>query len=259
MSILPTDEPLTARSSITDDDVEMITKHLPKITGWLDENCAYFSTYLLNYQLVRGVHGPILEFGVYHGKYMALLLHSEKKRGGWVGGYDIFSQSHCDTPMTHFKDIFGTDEGAAVWQANSRDLTPQMVLENIGFKPRFISVDGDHTPEGTEHDLQIAANVGMDEVIIAADDVLNSNAIGASEGLYRFLLQRSGDFVPFSYAYNKMFLCRREFFTEYVQVARSIVDSCPHCKYHGTLKQLIDKHPGAAVQRLMGNDIPIFA
>src|SRR4051794_28026908 len=101
-------------SQLTAEDCEFIECKLPTVAGWLLPGAAYFTAYLLNFQSANDVRGPALEIGVYHGKYLLLLLHCVLKDDGWVGGYDIFEQCHPETAWRHAEEMFGSRERMAL-------------------------------------------------------------------------------------------------------------------------------------------------
>src|SRR4051812_37202442 len=90
------------------DERTFIRDTLPQITGWLMDEAAYFTAYILNHQTMSSIRGPALEFGVYHGRFLCLLLNQARRQNETVLGYDIFEHSHIDTPRRHAREIFGT-------------------------------------------------------------------------------------------------------------------------------------------------------
>jgi hypothetical protein len=54
------------------DDRRFIETRLPELTGWLDANAAYFAAYMLNAQHAASIKGPVLEIGVFAGKFLML-------------------------------------------------------------------------------------------------------------------------------------------------------------------------------------------
>jgi hypothetical protein len=69
---------------------------LPELTGWLDANAAYFTAYMLNSQHAANIKGPVLEIGVFAGKFLMLLHYLGRRHGNITAGIDIFTD-FCDT------------------------------------------------------------------------------------------------------------------------------------------------------------------
>jgi hypothetical protein len=239
-------------------DCELIERKLPAIVGWLASDTAYLTAYLMNFQSTHGIGGPALEFGVYHGKYLLLLLHCALKHGEWVGGYDTFHLSAPETPWRHAAALFGSHDRMALWKADSRTLTNDAVLLQIGVPPRFVSVDGDHSAEGTLHDLRVASEVMADDGIIALDDMFNAIAMGAAEGSFRFLGSPGCKVVPFAYVDNKTLLCNRDHHRFYFDAARSILDNCPDLALVRAFRRNEAGSRVELVQKLAGVDVILF-
>lgn len=239
-------------------DCELIERKLPGIVGWLGFDTAYLTAYLMNLQSANGIAGPALEFGVYHGKYLLLLLHCALKRGEWVGGYDTFHLSAPETPWRHADALFGSHDRMALWKTDSRTLTKDAVLRQIGMPPRFVSVDGDHSAEGTLHDLRMASQVMADNGIIALDDMFNAVAMGVAEGSFRFLGSPGCKVVPFAYVDNKTLLCNRDHHRFYFDAARSILDNCPGLELVRAFKRNEAGSRVELVQKLAGVDVILF-
>src|SRR4051794_13776115 len=54
---------------------------LPELTGWLEVNAAYFAAYMLNAQHAANIKGPVLEIGVFAGKFLMLLHYLGRRHG----------------------------------------------------------------------------------------------------------------------------------------------------------------------------------
>jgi hypothetical protein len=78
------------------DDRRFIETRLPELTGWLDANAAYFTAYMLNAQHAATIKGPVLEIGVFAGKFLMLLHYLGRRHGNITAGIDIFTD-FCDT------------------------------------------------------------------------------------------------------------------------------------------------------------------
>jgi len=246
------------RAYLSTDDKAFINKLLQSADGWLMEDAADLTTFLLNAQVAAEIGGPCVEFGVYHGKYLLLLHHSERKRGGWVGGYDIFEECHPEYTWRKAEELFGTRDGVALWRQNTSLLGSEDVLAMLGEPSRFVSVDGDHSAEGAFHDLTLAAGVLHEKGVVALDDIYNPMAIGVSEGSFRFLIAEDCPLLPFAYCGNKLFLCRKEQYQTYFELAESIVSVCPHLLISKSFQERAANGRQNVAQRLMGHDVLIF-
>ena len=76
-------------------------------------------------------------------------------------------------------------------------------------KFKYISVDGDHSYEGTLIDLEFAAQFINDTGVIAIDDVFNNEWPTVSQALNHFL-SNNKKYVPFCSGWGRLFLCRKE-------------------------------------------------
>jgi hypothetical protein len=197
------------RSAQLSAEFQFIDTKLSSIEGWLLPEAAQLTVGLMLAQHRQAIDGPVLEIGVWRGKYLALLFHGSKER---VVGIDIFEYGNTPEEVAErFRNIFGDAGRLTLVRADSRTLSPSQVINIVGTFPRFVSIDGAHTPDAVCHDLELAAALLDDHGIIALDDFLNSRAIGVSEGTYRYFLDRDqGRLVPFAYCGNKLFLARRK-------------------------------------------------
>jgi hypothetical protein len=163
------------------------------------------------------IYGPLLEFGVYEGRYLLLMRHARALREQTLG-IDTFELSHPQTVWDHAAAMFGPEHEVNLFKARTSNMTARDILRLIGGKrPRFISIDGDHPPRGVEHDLKLAARILAPRGCIAVDDVGNPNAIGVAEGFFRLFLRPWCSLQLFRWCQNKMFVCKRrdiEFYRE---------------------------------------------
>jgi len=209
------------------DDRRFIETRLPELTGWLDANAAYFTAYMLNSQHAANIKGPVLEIGVFAGKFLMLLHYLGRRHGNITAGIDIFTDSRPEPILRHAEALFGTAAGLSLHEINSADLTAEATLALLGHeRPRAISVDGDHTAAGVLRDLHLCAAVVAERGLLILDDVLNPSAAGVAEGTYRFLLEPGCQFVPFAQVGNKTFVCRREAHDFYLQAGRNFAQDC---------------------------------
>lgn len=243
---------------LSTEDRDFIEHKLPQVVGWLYDSAAFFTTYLMSAQSEKGIRGPSLEFGVYHGKYLCTLLHSALKHQEWVGGFDTFELCHPETAWTHADAFFGSRKRMALWKGSTHDYTAKQVAGMLGTPARIVSVDGDHTSEGALHDLNLASKVVLKNGVISLDDVYNSFAIGVAEGSFRFLLTPGCDFVPFAHVGNKTFLCRTEFYPFYFGIACQFVEDCPDLEVVKTFLANREKGESWVIQKLLGVEVVLL-
>jgi hypothetical protein len=209
------------------DDRRFIETRVPELSGWLNTNAAYFAAYMLNVQHKAGIAGPVLEIGVFAGKFLMLLHYLGRRHGNGTVGIDIFTDSDPDAIVAYAEALFGSAKGLRLHEMDSADLTPDSALALLGNeRPRAISVDGDHTGPGVLRDLRLCAAILADRGLMILDDVLNPYAAGVAEGTYRFLLDPGCAFVPFAQIENKTFICRRDAHPFYLEAGRQFARDC---------------------------------
>lgn len=194
-----------------------IEKVLPEIEGWLNNDAAYFTAYLIRSQLNINVCGPVLEIGVWRGKYLALL-HQEASEK--VVGVDSFQFGFGSREVIDdFRKRFGEAHRVQLLEANSKEITKADLFDVTGGKPFvFTSVDGSHRADDVFKDIGLAVETMQENGIIALDDFLNRRAIGVSEGCYRFFFSEHGAALcPFAHCGNKLFVCHPKHWSFYRQ------------------------------------------
>lgn len=173
------------------------------LPGWLNPPASLMTMHLLSLL----PFGPVVEIGVYRGKYLSIL-RATMGSSCRIVGYDIFDQAQAPMIERELTAAFGTLGDIALIQTDSTRLTPARVAADCGGAPVFMSIDGSHEATPVLSDLTLADAVLDPAGMVAMDDVLNPLALGVNEGLGRFLALPDADLVPFAYAANKMFLCR---------------------------------------------------
>jgi hypothetical protein len=252
-------EPRAGESLLGEDDRRFIETRLPDFEGWLGSNAAYFAAYILNVQHASAIAGPILEIGVFAGKFLMLLHYVGRRHGNATVGVDIFVAHEATAVLAHADALFGSTDGLSLHEVNSAELTPESALALLGSeRPRAISIDGDHTPSGVLHDLQLSASILGDRGVIILDDVLNPHAAGVVEGTYRFLLDPACAFVPFAQIDNKTFVCRRDCHAFYLNAGRRFSVDCADLEVAKTFTVNRSISPIMVEQDLLGVEVLIF-
>jgi hypothetical protein len=139
------------------------------VNGMSSRFATTISAFLLLHQSTLGIKGDFIEIGAFQGRYLiaqALALQPNEK----ALGIDSFNwpNDQCETIFMNNCIKYGAK--AIALKANSADLTPQS-LGN--YKPRFIHIDGDHSPVPLKHDLSLAVSMLHKDGLICLDDMLH--------------------------------------------------------------------------------------
>ena len=170
--------------------------------GWLHDEAVVLTQILLDSQKQLGLSGVILEIGVWKGKYFSALLMLQN--GRTVYGYDIWLNENLSEVKAGINKV-GSKNSFELFRINSRDLTSKSERPELREKSiDFISVDGDHSFEGSMSDLWLASNLISPGGVLALDDFLNSSCLGTTESAIAFL--QESDFEPICYITNKLFV-----------------------------------------------------
>ena len=205
-AIVPSDAPDDALG-----ELEAVTAST-RFPGWLNVPASIVTLHLLRILPT----GPVMEIGVFRGKYLSIL-RGALGASGRIVGYDIFDQAQAPLIETDFAEVFGTLGNVRLVQVDSTRLTPDRVLADCGGAPVFISIDGSHEGDPVLSDMTLAVAV-MDEAgIVAMDDFLNPVALGVNEAVGRFMCAPDPGLVPFAYVANKLFMCRPAFHAAYLR------------------------------------------
>jgi hypothetical protein len=199
---------------------EVIFERLPQIEGWLNNPAAVFTDMLMQHQTSIGITGPIAEFGVYHGKYLALL-YALAQMEDRVVGIDAFVNMN-EPPATSMERVsanvrLACDDNArlTVIHEDLSQLTAARILEYTGGPVRFLSVDAGHAVENVLNDLALSAQILLPGGIIAIDDAFSHHTPGVIEGVCRYFLAQGilervppqeHSLAPFAECYNKLFV-----------------------------------------------------
>lgn len=227
---------------------ELVNK-VEAIPGWLAPEAAYFSACLLNYQRNINLSGNIIEIGVYHGKYLALLYQYLDKENERILGIDAFIGATETEParknvLNNIQNVCGDSQSLNILVDNSLDLTPSKLAGLIGSKnTRFISVDGGHTADVVCHDLYLSTALIKEGGVIAMDDIFNHSLPGVTEGLFKFVLQENNQsLAPFAHCYNKLFLTTPDHYTSYLKQSLQILEEMKHYPAYQRTKARISEN-----------------
>ncbi|HET6908279.1 MAG TPA: class I SAM-dependent methyltransferase [Mycobacteriales bacterium] len=187
------------------------------VQGWLDPLGLQLIEALEQAQRDGEITGNVAEIGIHHGK-LFLLLALLRRPGETALAVDLFEAQHLNVDSSGRADraVFEANlrrwhrgsDGVVVHQADSSTMGGADLAALARGRCRLVSVDGGHTADLTEHDLETAADALSDGGVIILDDCFNELFPGVSEGAQRFLHRRS-DVVAVGAAGNKTFLTQR--------------------------------------------------
>jgi hypothetical protein len=188
------------------------------VQGWLDPLGLHLIETIERAQRDADISGNVAEIGIHHGK-LFLLLSLLRRPGETAVAIDLFEAQHLNVDASGRADRAAFEANLRRWhrhatglvlhQADSSTIGGADVTALAGGPCRLVSVDGGHTADLTEHDLQTGANALSDGGVIILDDCFNELFPAVSEGAQRFL-RRNTDVVAFGAAGNKTFLTQRE-------------------------------------------------
>ena len=208
-------------------DFDFIETKLPAIEGWLEPPAAQLTAFLLREQLSQAIAGPVLEIGVWRGKYLSVMFLCSV---GKVIGVDIFQYGNTEAEIYElFGSLFAdSKDRLSLIRSSSQDLDGGQLRQAAGGNTySFISIDGGHTATAVCNDLITCESVLGPRGIIAIDDFLNPMAIGVSEGTYRYFLNSDNNLVPFAWCANKLFVCRRACAGKYADMVLEFINKFP--------------------------------
>lgn len=234
---------------MTKNKINEFLDKIEKIPGWLAPEAAFFSACLLNYQSNVNLLGNIVEVGVYHGKYLALLYQYLDKENEQLLGIDAFigtteTELARENVLNNIRKTCGDNKSLNILVENTLDLTPSKLEGLIGSKnARFISADGGHTADVVCHDLYLTTALIKDGGVIAMDDIFNHSLPGVTEGLFQFVLQdHNKSLAPFAHCYNKLFLTTPDHYASYLSQSLQILEEMKHYPGYQRTKARINEN-----------------
>jgi hypothetical protein len=199
------------------------------VKGWLLPGAAQAIILLSQDQQRSKVSGGVAEIGVHHGKLFILLyiLSSENELAVAI---DLFSHQHLNVQKSGAGDLERFKRNLhrhadlsrlVVSEGDSTQLTSRHLLE-LGRGPfRLISIDGGHTAEITEHDLDTCEGALAEGGIIILDDCFNEAWPGVTDGVHRYFSEPR-TIIPFGIGAGKAFFCHSGFAQPYFEVLRKM-------------------------------------
>ena len=206
------------------------------IPGWLYPEAAILTSYLHAFQRELGLAGPVLEIGVYQGKYLSVL-YSLSAPDEAVVGVDLFvGAADPGGPMRRARKAVENACGDAsrlhLIVADSMELNAARLAKSARHdRFRFVSVDAGHTRELVLRDLRTTTPLLQEGGIMALDDVFNCVTPGVMEGTASFFLRDQPALAPFAICYNKLFVTTPAYHARYLAAAKRFLD---HAGWLGT-------------------------
>jgi len=185
------------------------------LEGWLLEQDALVTAFLLRLQESSSGRLPLLEIGVYAGKYLTLLMASAARTGARTLGIDTFQFKDRANVMAGLQAVVpDLMPCLTLHSGSSRQLQPADVLATLGERPRFVSIDGSHEYADVLHDLRLADAVLDATGVVAVDDFLNPLTLGVNRAVNVFMESRPA-LAGVACGVNKLFLARHDMACRY--------------------------------------------
>lgn len=228
----------------------LICMHL--MEGWFYKEAAQMFAWIDYIQKRKGITGNLFEIGTHHGKsaiMLGLMVDPAKEQ---LGICDIFSKQEFnisksgggnrDVFIINLKSFFDGINFVHIYEKPSQELS----VQECG-KCRFFHIDGGHTLEETYNDLCIASDSIVEDGIVVVDDFYNEFLTGVMEGVYKFLTLKKS-LAPVAIGFNKLFLCRPQQQSRYLEQIRS----------KGWEKYITKRGLESAENKLFGYKVQIF-
>ncbi|MEN6543316.1 class I SAM-dependent methyltransferase [Parvibaculum sp.] len=212
-----------ARSVSRMTNVEFQDAVVEKTEGWLNRFTSLRTMDILDFQHDNGIGGPLMEIGVFCGKYFSLLARSAQRNGDKLLGIDTFQwrdEKHVLKMLSLSDETLKAD--VTLWHRHSSACSTEDILSQLGGKARFISIDGSHECDDVFLDLQLCENLVAHNGIIAADDFLNPLTLGVNEAIHKFFAVPRL-VVPVAYISNKLFLAHRASAAQYKEMLEAAI------------------------------------
>ena len=188
-----------------------------RIDGWLTSLDAGLTAAVGAFQQKKGLRGSVGEIGIHHGR-LFLVLALGMMEGERAFAIDVFDDQGLNLDRSGRGDeaIFRSNlarhavrvDDVTVLRRSSLDLCWADIQTHVGQLSRLSSVDGGHTAEVVQHDLEIMEDGLAEHGVIVLDDYYTAEYPAVSEGTARFFVSRPGAIVPFAIGDSRMLLCR---------------------------------------------------
>lgn len=174
------------------------------------------------FQKENDIKGPVAEIGVYHGKFFIGLALTKNGEGEHCA-FDVFGMQRFNLDNAGRGNLRAFRQNLKKYNVSNYEavtvdslrMTDEMIEKRKNTYTMF-SVDGCHMPEHTINDFKLAMKMVKDEGVIFIDDYYNPSWPGVQEGIVKFYLTQSCNFVPFLYTCNKLFMCSLSYHRMYL-------------------------------------------
>lgn len=174
---------------------------LENVDGWLQPGAAELICDIDARQQQRGMSGARVEFGVHHGRSLMLLALLDPDSP--VLGLDL-----DDSHVRQHIESYGLTN-ASMLTGNTNDIDATRIRTELAAQGassvRMVSIDGDHTYEGTLHDLLTTAELLCAGGVAVVDDVANPIYPGVHQAMVELI--DTERLVPFAAAGGRIAMC----------------------------------------------------
>lgn len=183
-----------------------------KIEGWLRPDQAALMESLLNFQKYNNISGDIFEFGIFHGKSLALLDNFINDNENLIGVDFLTDKNELDNlGLKNFKYI----------KDYNFNLINNEYFTSEYRKCRFIHIDSGHSAQEVFNNLEYAHNLCMTNGIVCIDDLFTYKHPQVTEAIFHYLFLYPHRFKIVICAFDKCILVRPDFFTKLYTYATS--------------------------------------
>jgi hypothetical protein len=229
------------------------------IPGWLHDVAGQATLAVLDHQAGARRRGPVVEIGVFGGRYLALLADRANAVSDSTVGIDIYIYIDEQTVLNNIRSVGVSTEAVRLIKADSAGLDGPGFERISGGKPRFISVDGDHAARAVHHDLVLVRDAMARDGICAIDDFLNPLAFGVNEGVNRFFLDgAAGELRPVCYTGGKLFVAFPEYVEEYRSVLETFAKTDEALPETRRYRELAAQNRAYVIQPLFGHEVLVI-
>lgn len=198
-----------------------------RVSGWLGPDTVAQVIRLNRVQAALGVHGPVGEIGVHHGK-LFILLYLLAGADEAAVAVDIFDQQelnidksgkgNLDVLLANLDRYAGGHDRLRVISADSTTINASTLREAAGGALRLLSVDGGHLAPIVRHDLNTAMGAICDGGVVMVDDYCNPEFPGVAEGVNAFFASdNERNLVPFYVGMNKLYVTTSGHAAQYME------------------------------------------
>lgn len=185
-------------------NAEALLYVIQKVEGWFDPRLIEFYNAIRHQHLEHGVKGNLLEVGVHKGRSF-LPLAMMAREGERAVGVDLYTgppyESGPEVLIEHTRAL-GLAQRVSVVHGDLKAAIRATPSPWGTF--RVVSVDGDHSADGTYEDLVDGWRLLCRGGVLIVDDVWNDAWPAVAQGFFRFVLQYAP--IPIATAHGRTFL-----------------------------------------------------